>query len=131
MEKVPYAGHPEQCEAVYAHGQCMHKRVAPSKYCEMHGANRAAEADEQKRIKMYKLAVYQNRVDEFKDHSKVKSLRDEIGILRMTLETVINRCKDNTDLMIASNKISDLIMKIENMGMYFVSKYTKVLLIIR
>ena len=64
---------------------------------------------------MYKLEKFQARVEHFKVNPAVKSLRSEIGILRMTLENVINKCRDENDLLMASQKIGDLVMKIDRL----------------
>ena len=61
---------------------------------------------------MYKLQKYQARLGELKDHSAALSLRNEIGILRMTLEEIINKCDSPVDLMIHSGKISRLVQDI-------------------
>lgn len=114
MEKVQ-GGHPLQCQATIKSGQCYNKRLSESEYCEMHGGNKAAQANEKKRIRLYKLNKFQTRVDEFAVNPKVKSLREEIGILRMTLEMLINRCNDESDLIMFMPKISDTIMKIEKL----------------
>lgn len=114
MEKV-HGGHPLQCQATIKSGQCYNKQSQESQYCEMHGGNKAAQANEKKRIRLYKLNKFQTRVDEFAVNPKVKSLREEIGILRMTLEMLVNRCQDESDLIMFMPKISETIMKIEKL----------------
>lgn len=64
---------------------------------------------------MYRLAKYQKRMEEFRDHDQVKSLRSEIGILRMMLEEKITACDGATELMLAAGPISDLVMKTEKL----------------
>jgi len=62
--------------------------------------------------KMYRLQKYQARLTELKDHEAALSLRNEIGILRMTLEEILNKCDNAVDLMIHSAKISRLVQDI-------------------
>jgi hypothetical protein len=94
-------------------GQCANRIVDGCTRCPMHGANKQKEAIENKSLRLYRLAKFQNRAEELTDHSKVKSLREEIAILRILLEEKINRCADEHDLLLQSGPISDLVMKIE------------------
>jgi hypothetical protein len=104
---------PDRCMGVGALGQCPYKKVAPSEYCMRHGANKTLEKQEKEKVSNYRLQMYRERVEAFAENPKVKNLREEVGILRMTLESIINRCKGDEDLLMYSNKISDLIMKID------------------
>lgn len=104
---------PDRCQAVVANGQCPYKHVPNSLYCPMHGGNRAVQKQEKDNIRNYQIAKYQARLDQFAENPKVKSLREEIALLRMILETTVNKCNDPDDILMFSNKISDLVMKVE------------------
>jgi len=104
---------PNRCQATGKFGQCPYLAVANSKYCHRHGGNKAnnvAFAGSQ-----YRLEVWQQRVNEFSQSETVKSLKDEIGILRLLIETIMVRCTDQTSLIIQSSKIADLITKLEKL----------------
>lgn len=58
----------------------------------------------------YKIAAYQARIEAKADAPEVKSLRDEVAILRMTLEEVMNQSDFN--LALSVGLISDLVVKI-------------------
>ena len=62
---------------------------------------------------MYLLGQWQGRVSELANGDQVKSLTQEIGILRLMLEKIINRCEDDTALEIKTPAISELVLKIE------------------
>jgi len=64
---------------------------------------------------MYRLAKFQARVNELKEHNDVKSLRNEIGILRMILEEKMNRASNESELILMAGPLSDLVMKIEKL----------------
>lgn len=100
---------PERCEGVDSHGQCRYKRVATSKFCPRHGGNRALAKEEEGKVRNYHLTTWRNRVNKFADNPEIKSLREEIGIIRMMIEVVLEKCKDENDLLIFSGKIQDLI----------------------
>lgn len=83
--------------------------------CPKHGAYRILQAREQKKLHDYRLQIWQERVDEFCESSKVKTLRGEISILRLLLETIMQQCEKPHDLMLYSGKIGDLVMKVEKL----------------
>lgn len=104
-----------RCQANHKHGQCSYKQVDGSKYCPMHGGNKAVEARQKLVIRQYNLAQWQSRVNDFSDHESVKSLRDEIGITRMILENMITKCSDTSELLLYSSKIGELVSKVEKL----------------
>ena len=77
--------------------------------------------DEVKGLQMYRIAKYQERIKEFENHEHIKSLRSEIGILRMMLEEKFNSLNGTTDqesnhnLILAMPLIADHIIKIEKL----------------
>lgn len=106
---------PRRCQARVQQGQCPFLSVEGTSSCPMHGGVGADGAHEEKSKRIYRLTKYRARVGELADHDQIKSLREEIGVLRMMLEEIINRCKDDSDLLIYSSKISDLVMKVEKL----------------
>jgi hypothetical protein len=62
---------------------------------------------------MYRLQVWQQRVEEFAANEQITSLAGEIGILRLILEEIIVQCKTQTDLIMFSSRISDLVMNVD------------------
>jgi len=104
---------PRRCHGVMPTiGQCHNQAVEGSDYCIMHGGNKAAERLKKERISNYRLAKWQARLDRQAESPHIKSLRDEIGILRMVMEETINKCKTPFDLLTNAQKIGDLTMKI-------------------
>jgi hypothetical protein len=81
----------------------------------MHGANSSVISKTNEVKRNYRLARWKDRVGELADSDQIKSLREEIGILRMIMEEILNKCEDSTDLLMASHRISDTAMKIEKL----------------
>lgn len=104
----------ERCESVVKSGPCPYMKVENSNFCPMHQGRSAFEA-RKKEGRNYRLAKWQARVNEFADNDQVKSLREEIGIVRMMLEETLNQCNDSTDLLLYSHKISQLVAQIEKL----------------
>ena len=109
------ADDPNRCQGVGANGQCPFFAHPGSKFCLRHGGNKAAEQANKQAIRNYRLAAWRVRAYEFAVSDILKSLREEIGITRMTLEYIINACQEPTDLIIRSDKISGLVDKIERL----------------
>ena len=108
--------HPnERCIATVANGQCPYTKVSGTDYCPMHGSNSGEIVNNNEVKRNYQLARWKNRVNNFADNNQIKSLREEIGILRMIMEEILNKCEDSTDLLMASHRISDVAMKIEKL----------------
>lgn len=83
--------------------------------CMRHGASAKLEAIRRKSANQYKLQVWQSRVNEFTESEHSKSLRGEIGILKMTLENIVNMCQDASQLLLYSGKIGDMVTRIEKL----------------
>lgn len=113
--RAPYPEHPGRCQAVGQKDQCPYMAVEGGSYCLRHGGATQRESNRQEAIRNYRLAKWQERVGQFADNDQVKSLREEIGVLRMLLEETVVRCAESTDLLIHSSTISDLVMKLEKL----------------
>ena len=100
---------PNRCQANNAHGQCDLIAVPPSKYCMLHGG----KPSERTKLNNYRLNKWMSRVESMANSDGIKSLRDEIGILRMLLEERMNSIGDVTELLMYSHTISDLVNRIE------------------
>lgn len=114
LERVE-PGDPNQCQSSGMNGQCPYKAIANAKYCQRHGGNKSLQVLADASLRNYRLSKWQDRIDQLADSSKVKSLREDIGILRMMLEETINKCNDEVELVMNSAKIADLVLKIEKL----------------
>lgn len=112
------ADDPHRCQAVTKYGQCLLKSVelpdgTYTYTCKAHGATHSVQSYNEKSYRTYQLERWQARLDQKAESEHIKSLRDEIGILRICLEERLNRCHDATDLILQSVAISDMVLKIE------------------
>lgn len=104
---------PRRCKCQLNGGaQCPYLSIENGDRCPMHAAA-TNHLVIQEQSRNYRLTKWQQRLNEFADHDKVKSLREEIGILRILLEETMAKCNDADDLMMYSGKITDVVMKIE------------------
>lgn len=105
---------PRRCQFVASNGQCVYIKKEKSNFCEIHAAGSTAK-EKKFQLARYRLQQYQERVAEFSNDDEIKSLREEIGIMRMALEQVIVQCQSANDLLIRSDKISNMVGQIQRL----------------
>jgi len=109
--------HPnERCEGTsQGTGQCPYCKIEGSNYCIRHGGHNVLVTQKKEGLRNYRLTKWKARVGEFADSQGIKSLREEIGILRVVLEEMLNQCSDATDLLLYSTRMASLVMQIEKL----------------
>jgi hypothetical protein len=103
---------PERCQGNDAHGQCKMKRIEGSKYCIRHGGYAVAGQKKKAELRNLKLTKFKARLVELGNSSDLMSLRDEIAILRITLEETVNQCEGEADLLMYTPQIAQLVKNI-------------------
>ncbi len=117
-ERVTDEFDPNRCQGVNggaSGGQCLFKAITPSKFCSRHGGSNHVRAEKAEKVRNYNLGKWRARIHQFADSPEVKSLREEIGIVRLMIEEIINKCEDTNDLIIYSNRLQDLIQQAEKL----------------
>lgn len=106
----------ERCQALTAKGQCRSLPAPGSAFCPMHCGFAIHQRQQAKAAtRNYALTTLKARVDKATDSSALFSLREEVAILRIMLETKLNAIKDESDLWMQSQQISDLVIKIDKL----------------
>lgn len=105
---------PNRCNAELPRGACFFKAVEGSTKCTAHN-QLIKHIQDKNEIRTYRLAQWEGRLKEFADNPNVKTLRDEIGIARMTMEAILGRCQNANELFLYSNKISEMLVRIQNL----------------
>lgn len=105
------------CQASTKNGPCPIQTIELpdgtwTDYCKAHGGPWQASAAEQKRLFGYRLGKWQARVGNFATNPGIKSIRAEIGVLKVLLEERLTSIQDPIQLIAATGPISELIMKI-------------------
>ena len=96
-------------------GQCPFVKVDGSDYCPRHGGGVSERLEKKEAVRNYHLTKWQGRVNQLADNAGIKSLNEEVGILRMILENMLNQARDEQELLMFSARASDLVMKIERL----------------
>ncbi len=116
--------HPDnefRCQGIVANGQCLNEAARDDagqiigKMCIMHGGAIDIKNQRAEISRNYKLVKYADRVHNFATNPSVKSLREEIGVLRMLVEEHINQIQDPLSLVTKSGPISEMVAKIERL----------------
>lgn len=113
LQKCDSPDDPHRCQGVSASGQCQNRAEGEGTFCLMHGGNRYRDKIEKESTDLYRVSIFRARIARNKTHSEVKSLSNEVAILRMILEEKLNSCENDTDLILHSAAISDLVIKID------------------
>jgi len=103
---------PRRCQAVTNSGQCNQKAVEGRQFCQYHHCNGNHKKDEAD-LRNYRLTKFKAELDRHAGSPNIKSLRDEIGILRMVLEERLNQMQDAQDLIFNAGPIAMMVDKIE------------------
>lgn len=107
---------PKRCQGTDARGQCWFKVAGEnSTMCPSHGGGMQESAAEKTSTDMYRIDMWKAQILRQKTHPEVKSLANEVAILRMLMEEKLRACTDDTQLMLASASLSELVMKIDKL----------------
>lgn len=100
---------PRRCQGNDAHGQCRMVAIEGSTYCIRHGGHSVKMTVEKDQLRNLKLTKFRVRLAQLGSSTHIMSLRDEIGVTRMTLEQLIESCEGPADLITMSGQISVLV----------------------
>ncbi len=106
---------PNRCQAVHAAFQCPYKAVEGSKYCPRHGGNKKLESARKEEMRMYLSAKWQEKIGKQATNPRIKSLAEEIGIVRMTLEAKLNSIHDEKMLVMQASGIIGLVNSLKDL----------------
>lgn len=93
-------------------GQCMMLSVEEGDRCKVHGGGRQLQVAKQRTLKAYDRNRWSLMIRENANDSEIKSLREELGIARLMLDRILNRCKDSHDLLMMSSPIDNMLKTI-------------------
>lgn len=109
---------PNRCQGIRqgdSGGQCVYLSVPGCSFCLMHGGGTQASQNKKNALKNYQLTKYAERVGDLANNPEIKNLREEIGILRMTLESLLNMCDTPNKLLLYTDKITNLVEKVNKL----------------
>lgn len=112
MDKFERIKEPDQsnrCQGNDAKGQCTMVAIEGSTYCIRHGGHSVARAVEKGELRNLKISKFKARLAVLGNSDNLMSLRDEIAVMRMTLEELVESCAGPADLIINCGQIAALV----------------------
>lgn len=103
----------QQCQN-RRHGECLNRALPGKKYCNACDIL-VGTSTKTGQLKAYKIQRWRERVNELSEDTVTKSLSEEIGITRLTLEAIINSCETENALIMHSHRIGDLVSRVEKL----------------
>lgn len=107
---------PRRCKGATRYGQCGLKAGHGSEFCPIHN-NHSSPSDLVVDRKMYFLneARYRQRLSQLSEHDDIKSLREEIALTRVLIETKFNQAEDEADLLASCSVLNSLLLTVERL----------------
>ncbi len=109
MNVVTDPADPRRCKHSYPNEQCWREAEYGCQFCLRHGGRSKAQAEEKR---LYQLADIDSRrrLAELAGDENIKSLREEIGLLRILIERVMNAAKSDAELMNSATSINSMLL---------------------
>lgn len=114
-ERVKDPADPRRCQANDNNGQCHIVSCEGSQYCSRHGGAIVIHQQAKAENRMYRLGKWRAAVSRFQDHDQLKSLREEIGIMRMMIDERMAGCQDAQELLMVSGPLGDMVSRVEKL----------------
>lgn len=118
IKHVPYPDHPNRCSARIGgphEGQCKNFATPNGTSCVMHGGKLHEVKIATESLGLYRVGRFNKRLNELKTHVGVRSLEDELAIMRMILEEILIKCDTTQELLLYSTRIGEVIADIRNL----------------
>ena len=117
IQRVSDPFDPNRCNAtIPSTGQCHLLSVPGSHYCPCHGGNKALEAKNKANIYDMKLAEFRSRLTDLTNSDTIKSLRDEVALVRFLIQKHISSFETKSELITHSAAITQMILTVESLA---------------
>lgn len=106
---------PERCKGTAKGSQCMMKVVPGTEYCPMHGGRIQENVNNRKELNNLRLTKWRAKLIEQTSSPAILCIRDEIGVARICLQEIMEKCDSANELIIYEPNISRLVMNISKL----------------
>lgn len=114
IKRVEEPDDPNRCQATGRAGQCRNLAIPGTHYCIAHGGAKADLYNQKKGIYDIRSAEMKARIQAHSYRPDVITLNEEIGVLRITLESLLNQINgDEFEMLTQISTIGEIVMKIE------------------
>jgi len=114
MQRVTDLADPHRCKGANSIGQCDHVAADGSDYClACNGVDRGPV----RRMRKYLLAAAEDQklLDRYATDDELKSLREEIALVRMMVQRTLTMATSNVEAVNAYSKINTLLLTLERL----------------
>ena len=102
------ADDPRRCQSAHANIQCPYLAEPDEIYCSRHIPALASRAKKTE-LRNYYLTKFRAKLEQKVASPRIKTLTEEVGILRMVLQEVLEGCQSDFDLVLYSSKITEIV----------------------
>jgi hypothetical protein len=106
---------PIRCQRSTGKGQCPCEAQPGSDFCAAHERSSQRADKMEKRLYLLSRAADRARLAELSEHESIKSLREEISLLRMLIERRFEAIRDDNDLQIAFAPLASAFQTVERL----------------
>ncbi len=109
MKYVTDPADPRRCKGNFHHEQCWQIAEYGCDFCIAHGGRSKSQFEEKR---LYQLADLDNRrrLAELSGDDRIKSLREEIGLLRILIERTMNAARTPAELLSYSTSLNSMFL---------------------
>lgn len=114
MQRVTDLADPRRCRASSPSGQCLNVAEDGSEYCVCHqGVDRGPA----RRLRKYQLATAEDQglLDRYSDDVELKSLREEIALTRVIIQSILRAAKTEVEKTNAYSKVNTHLLTLERL----------------
>ena len=104
---------PRRCKKSTAKEQCWNQAVPGSDYCPAHGGT-SGGLSRDKRMYLLSKAAERARLAQLAEHEQIKSLREEIALVRMMVERRFDAIQNENDLIAAFGPLTQAALRTED-----------------
>lgn len=115
IERCKDPADPERCRSVARGSQCMMKAAPGAQNCPLHGGTSTVSKNNRKELYNLQLSKWRAKLLTLGSSSAILNIRDEIGVSRLCLQELLEKCNDGNELIIYEPNISRLTMNISKL----------------
>jgi len=93
--------------------QCVYESIPGTNYCSKHQTHKLTVLEK----RQYNVDKWKARIGEKTNTNSIYNLREDIGVVRVIMETTLNKCQTEDDLMLRAPAILDITSRIERLIM--------------
>jgi len=104
---------PNRCKRLTRNGQCEYRSLEGSDFCEGHGGALAAAKASRRQYQLDE--VRRQQLDQFADNSAIYGLKEEIGLVRLSIQSFFKKYGDAEALLAYYPALNTMLLTLEKL----------------